>query len=234
MFHTEVYRFTSDYPDSYWHKGRQMLKKEIEDLSLILNFSRVDNRKIYFDVCFLNKTGDSILISPDNVKCLFISASGDTTFASAINPEDVIDNLDKKAQRETAENNCGECMDAGMCFFEVIDTFQDHKKTPQELEEAEVSRREREENTAFRREEYKKTMEEIEHRRKFFSETALRKTTLKPDESISGKVLFNFPYDTVKILLTLNTENREFKFTFNKVIREPEERKKKYSKYPRD
>ncbi len=234
MFSSKTFKFTSDHPDYYWHKGRQMLKQEIDDLNLVLNFSRVDRGKIFFDTNFLNKSDNSVLVTPDSIKCLFIDESGDTTVALAINPEEIIDNLDKKAQRETADNNCSECLDAGMCFFEVADTFQDHKKTPQELEEAEESRRERAENTEHRRAEYKRTMKEIESHRKFFSETALRKTTLAKNESISGKVLFNFPYDTVKLYLTLKIEDKIFEFIFNKVIPEPEKRKKKYSKYPRD
>ena len=218
----EVYSFKAYDTNFYWHKGRQILSEEKEGITTNINFDRIDNNIIIFDAKFINKSDRNVLIDPDNMSCKFITTNEDTIKSIASEPEKVVLSFDIRKQRELNDYNSTNCIEAGFCLLGALVSDPAEEKTPaEEIREAEY-RRSRDEEEKERRTEHIRIMEDIEKQRISFYQQVIRKTTLMPENSIEGKVLFPLPENSKNVHLIIKIDNCNYEFKMSKKTEETE------------
>lgn len=191
--------------------------KDSSGINVIGNFDRVDNHIVIFDARITNKSNSDILVDPHMFSCEFATIYSDTTRVYAVSPEEVILTIDKIKSDTRKSRSSTNCIETGFCLLGALnDIYGEEKTAAEEIRDAEY-RRSREENERRRQEEYEKKIEKLDERREFFSNSVLRKTTLRSGDTINGKIMFPMPKDTRQIVLHIKIDNFDFRFDLTRV-----------------
>lgn len=187
---------------STWYLGKEVVSFEANDISVAIAFEETDREHAIFYVEIANQSGDTIMIDPNrfyfiqyqNLENLADKSlnHGDRTKFYAVDPEKYILETEKEISRENARYATGKAMDATVGFLGFID-FIAHlgeRKSREEMKEEEQEKEREEKRDQEAEEWHEKKIKRLTNIKDKWKISTLRKTTLAPNQAVSGKVYF--------------------------------------------
>lgn len=203
-----------------WAAGKAVAAKTSDGAAVQTSFDRSELSSVIFDVTVRNMSRRQILVDPALFSCICLknapSEAGDFALYSdmklnapvyALNPEAMIDNVaydmkteDDSYQMDQTVNAVGGCMSAGAAVSgsKPSDDDVDFSKEMDEREQLHIER-----------------MRDYSAKKQQYESSLLRKTTLAPGSSVSGKVYFTAKPDARAVQLDLILDGRRLYFQFD-------------------
>ncbi len=225
-----VYRLVPDTEKSAWLQGQEFIHLENKLYDLVFAYDKNWNNNFVFDFEIANKSDSTTLITPTDFyyKPIFSEQRikekpifGTEKFigkSTALDPELKILQMDLNQSRADAAYQTRSDQLMGLTALDLvfdIATIGDPKTDLEEAQE-EIDDLGRELEIAKNENQYAGTIQNINHVKNQWREEALRKTSLKPGYSISGKIYF--PIDFVDLKHAQYSKNLLFYFPIGDTI----------------
>jgi hypothetical protein len=174
--------------ESMWLNGKELVKLSGDKADIIVNYDTSDNSMLIFDLSVLNKTTETILISPTDFSCKTNNRLNEVREIEAIDPELKIKDYNKKIEKLRARSKAKARDHLVFSIFEVVDNFT--YSNPEEKEQAKEDYAEQEERRNKALSQINSQMQDAKAKRQSFEIEALRKTSLIAGNKIGGKLYF--------------------------------------------
>jgi len=201
--------------DSLWLNGKELVKLNENGLEVITNFHRTKHGISSFDLSISNNTDKPILISPNEIYCVTSNKLNETKTIFAFNPEEILKNYDSKIEKLYAENKSNKRSELIFSFFDLAESYSN--KTDEEIEQNRIEREEREDLFIKNRTRYVENVNRINANRNEIAIEALRKTTLQPNQKLSGKIYFKIPSNITSLVLYFPIQGRKMKIEYENI-----------------
>jgi hypothetical protein len=192
-----VYRLSPLAEETLWLKGKEYAKIKADSLLIALAFDKYLDDNFILDICVVNQSNKNVLVSPETfyyhaVYNLNNSKPIKSVKIQAIDPELKILEIDKSSSRETAHYISEMGKNGFLTFLDFISdiTTITISQTEEEDKEEELEDKEREIASLEDELQHANSVRTLKTLRDEWELQALRKTTLKPDYLIRGKVYF--------------------------------------------
>ncbi len=204
--------------DVRWHNGHAMVRVAEGDLEATVAYVGSDRGRILFNVIVENRGDTDVLVAPERFyyDVVTVAKSAGSTSRTAGFPDrqpgrvmavDPEIQLGRISLRDTS-NRSPSFLDALMSLSELLP--EDEPET-----EAEIAKANREEMKELRRQmERRERSNRFQRDRTFWSNRALRKTTLDPGETVAGLVAFSSRPHASLLQLALPVGEVTIKFEF--------------------
>lgn len=213
-----VYRLTSFDADPTWIHGREYVVKRVSSHEVGLRYSYMRGRLLVFDVDIVNMSNSDLLVDPATFysvplkdKTAAHNADGGRVFA--INPEPMIEQIEKSISRENASAANAALADLTLATGKIVTDIAGIGDPKSKQEPEKKARREREEESErFNREmRYDAAMRRLTDERTEWERYALRKHTLHPDETLRGSIYFPVQEEARFLTVVLSVRGEEVK-----------------------
>ena len=217
-----VFRLAPETDSSTFYYGTEYVQSDKDDILVSLAYYRHTENLIAFDVEIVNYSEQSVRVAPESFYITAFNGPPRHPDAraiiqmSAIDPEKMLIQLDKKQSREKASERTnlalyatGEVLSLASELASIGDDV-----TYRDREEARRDRIERRALRADQRYNHQNTMHSIAARRVSWEYDTLRKTDLLPDQHIRGLVYVPGKPDARYFELVLPVGNTEHRFIF--------------------
>ena len=201
--------------ESLWLNGKELVKLIEDDLEIIVNFDRTKHGISTFDLAISNNSGKPILISPAEIYCLANNRINEIRKFSAFDPEKALRSLDTKIEKNYAENRSNRRSELVFSFFDLADSYSD--KTDEEKEQSRIESENRQDSFAKNQSRNIENVNSLNTERNEIASAALRKTTLLPNQKLSGKIYLKIPIKTTSLVLYFPIEGRKLKVEFENI-----------------
>lgn len=214
--------------NSVWINGKQVVSKSDGVYSVAVSFEETEGVNLVFDVEIKNMSDQTVIIEPEKFFYRGLAAKKDSFYESrypsyALDPEFQLLQLDRQIAQENADQETSEGIDL---FFGILDFVADvatinEPKTDEEIRNEEEADFEREMMSKADAADYRRTIRDLNDYKNYWSRVTLRKTSLGPNQSISGKVYFAAkPFPPMKrmkmIKMYFPIGEKSFDFLFNR------------------
>jgi hypothetical protein len=174
--------------DGAWRDGRRIVNVEGDGIRLAATALNQGYREFHFQVEIANDTDREFVVGPELFTGVAVDVEGApiprTESVLAVDPEVRLQRTSAAAGEMTAVT-CTDALDATVSLLDAIAGLADGREVAEELEARERAEVEDEELESQKR----RRWNELNDARYFWSETALRKTTLRPGQSAGGVVV---------------------------------------------
>jgi hypothetical protein len=213
----KVYNLSVKQNNAIWLNGRELVKVTENNVEVIVNFDHVEHGIVSFDLSIANYTDEAILITPEEFYCSVTNRLEEERIIYALNPEEMILKYDKQIESTYAQNKSDNGTELLFSLFDLAEDIHNKDKTDEDIEKQKIDREEREERYDKNEEKYITSMNQLYNERNLWQNQALRKTTLFPNQKISGKLFFKIPNNTLTLQLVLPIEDRNLKLEYEKM-----------------
>jgi len=201
-----------------WLFGSEYIISESNGIVASAAFVRSNRNNLVFDLEVINGTDSDLLVAPESFYFfpLISETLADTFKVMAIDPEIQRKSLEKQISRKEADLSnqkitnfiadtsdlIGDIADSGERTIEEeqLDTEQDIERHVEAQREENSTRHE---------------INNLSDQSQYWTNSVLRKTTLKPNEAIRGEVCFPTNKKIGKILVIFEIENSRFEIIFD-------------------
>ena len=183
----------------HWHLGKEVFSYNDNEISVAIAFEEADRKYLIFNLEIANQTKDTIMFVPGQFYYTQYIKLEDLTYIRktkeevyAIDPEEKILEIEKEISREDASYAGYKLREASVGFLNFLGFIANLGKT-KTREEMEQEQLQREEDRIDKQEFEKRYMGKIKrfnNIRDKWKSTTLRKTSLGPNQIISGRVYF--------------------------------------------
>lgn len=206
-----------------WNYGQQMVYKTKDSITVGMAFSRSTDRYIIFDMTFTNHSNSELLVAPETFyyQCKNEYGTFLGTKLYATDPEEKLLDIDKQLSKTNAQKANHAVLSLISTTTEVSAAIASLNESPEER--AEIS-------DDIRRNQYYRSQvhNDIEaeswslnERRDFWSNTVLRKTTLKPGFYVEGKVFFERNECAVYCNFSVPVNWNSFEYSYKQKLIKP-------------
>jgi len=213
----KVFNLRVKQNDTIWLNGKELVKLTEDNIEVIVNFDHTKHGIISFDLSIANYTDKSILISPEEFYCSVTNRLEEERIINALNPEEMLFNYDKQLEKSYAENKSDNRTELLFSLFDLAEDIHNKNKTEDEITQDEAERDEREEMYDKKEEKYMSNVDRLNNERNLLQNQALRKTTLFPDQKMSGKLFFQVPRSTINLVLFFPIGDRKLKLEYEAI-----------------
>ncbi len=225
----QVVRLTPVGHEIFWDRGSEVATIKDEFVDLYITYDEMENNDFVFYVCVHNNSSYPILISPDNFYYEKPgpderSAAGPNVVAvTARNPENKLLELDRRLKEKKDEYDRKQAIDLTFTIIGTIigvaaeaaddddDDDDGYNATDVIVDNVGgyVTR------SQIRSAEFENTMQGLKGLKDYYKNILMRKTTLDPDSTLTGLVLFpsELRYSFLDIILPIN--GTFYKFHYN-------------------
>jgi len=224
---TPIFRMETveDNNQKFWLHGREYTRLIAKKSEVIIAFDGVAGNRITFNIEILNNDSASIIVSPDLFTGYYLNSKMEpipvNAKYNAIDPETEILEIDKTLSRENARY-AGES--GTKALFSLFDLAADiatigEPKTEREIREEQQQDLERQIQDERNKNYHFNTENSLSYKKSKWESDALRKTTLPPDYSVSGKLVFPFKSYShfMKVIFNEGDDNKQIIFKINKI-----------------
>ena len=207
--------------DSFWDSGKEYLYKSNEKLEIAICFEKTINNQIEFFVEITNLDTIPVLIDPSQFYykyTLHKKLSIDSTHSihvMAKNPENEIDNIDKKIANENTAYETKQALNTACLFTGCLlslTTISD--KTEEEWEDEHETMESILDNMSQDTESHTNTVAYLENQKSRLEFDTIRKTTLFQNQTISGLLKFPLKKHAKGIKIILPVDNNIITFEY--------------------
>lgn len=213
-----VMKLTADSPEAKWYKGKQILTIENEIVSIQLSFDRTSSDNYLFDVDVLNTSDSTLLVDPQKFYYSLIDPKSrkNPVIVNARDPEVTILDLQKRYALNQSRVETEKMSYAFGYFLNAVgqtaalvkgdrEASENFNQNYQDLEREEFLEDVRNQKIA----------ESLESTSYIWEILALRKTTLRKNESINGVVFFPVNKDDKTLEFFFPVGGSTLKINFN-------------------
>lgn len=201
-----------------WLYGCEYVILQDGDIIASLAYVNSDRNMLIFDLEVINLSAADALVAPESFYYypLVSKSLSDTVKIMAIDPELQLKKLDKIISNKRADLSnqiIGNIMvESADLIGDLVESDQ-RNMTEKQLDAQEdlnrqISQDKRESRT-------RDQINNLTSKRKYWASEVLRKTTLKQDESLQGRIYFPTERDIEKIQVAITIENSKFTFLFD-------------------
>jgi hypothetical protein len=192
----------------------------LEEDGIIASLAYVNSEKnmLVFDLEVINLRAADVLVAPESFYYypLISKSLADTLKVMAINPQLQLKKLDKIISQKRADLSN---QIIGNIIVESADLIDDIVESDQRnMAEKQLDAQEdlkRQVNQERRESRTRNQIDNLTTSRKYWASEVLRKTTLKQDQSIQGRIYFPTEREIEKLEVILTIENSKFVFLFD-------------------
>lgn len=205
-----------------WYKGKEIATLDNDSIVIRISFDRAFNSEYLFDVDITNYSEKTVLVEPEKFSYKIISGKikgGDAIILSAKDPEKII--LDFQKRRLIHQND----METQAIVYSLGYFLQFAGQTKALVTgDSELSRRIDHQGRKMKDDELvndiqnQKITELLDNSSYIWEILALRKTTLYPNESISGKVFFPVSELAETLEFSFPIDEQVLKILFKQVV----------------
>lgn len=218
-----VMKLTVDSQESDWYKGKQIITIENDTVSIQLSFDRTSSGNYLFDVDVLNISDTSLLVDPQNFYYHLVEQDKNKNMGvvNAHNPETIIADLQKKYSLNQSRVESEQMSYAFGYFLTAVG------QTAALIKNDDAASEQFDKNyDELNREEFlddiknQKIAQSLESSTFLWEILALRKTTLRKNESISGIVFFPVNKDakTLEFFFPVGNSTLKIIFTQERIL----------------
>jgi hypothetical protein len=215
-----VMKLTPEHIDLDWFKGKQISTLNGDSVSILISFDRTLNNNYLFDVEVINNSDQKIIVSPELFSYKVIQKIKNKALTDlstfALDPEIKVLELQKSYSLHKSEVETQNMFYALGYFLQFANQTKALVTNDVELSnEVDETTKKMKEDELLDDVRNQRIQESLSSSSYFWEILALRKTTLRKNESISGKVFF--PVDvsakTIDFCFTIN--KKELHISFN-------------------
>lgn len=213
-----VMKLTADSPDTEWYKGKQILTIKNEIVSIQLSFDRTSSDNYLFDVDIMNKSDSVIVADPQKFYYSLIDPKSrkNPVVINARDPESTILDLQKKYALNQSRVESEKMSYAFGYFLNAVGQTAALVKGDKEASENfDKSHRDLEREEFLDDVRNQKIAQSLESTSYIWEILALRKTTLRKNESINGIVFFPVNKDAKSLEFFFPVGESTLKINFN-------------------
>lgn len=218
-----VMKLKSDSPNAEWYKGKEIITIENVTASIQLSFDRTSSGNYLFDVDVLNISDTSLLVDPQNFYYCVIEPGSNKNMRifNAQNPESIIADLQKKYSLNQSRVESEKMSYAFGYFLTAIGQtaaiIQGNEAASEQFEQNHI---ELQKDELIDDVHNQKVTESLESSSYLWEILALRKTTLKKNESMSGIVFFPVNKDakTLEFFFPVGKNSLKIIFTQERIL----------------
>ena len=214
-----VYRTSSLDNDKFFESGREVISKENNKFRILVNFESQSGSDLIFYLTVYNNSNEAIIFDPSVIYAEIKQASYPEKLNRKIfvtNPEDEIGQIDKDINR----TNSKESFNTGVYLLgsfaslaESIATIGKNK-TDEQIEEENRACEDLQNSMENNKAEYDEKMNSLNQQKNYWEIEALRKTTLKGNENVSGYIHLKVNSDILLFNLIIPIGNDKFEFRY--------------------
>lgn len=219
-----------------WQEGREYAEKTVKKVKVTVAFDKISEDDMVYNVTITNSGKTNVLFDPAEVFCdgyfelpgtdKGTQPAGDElalgkpdVVITAIDPELMITAIEKEKAAEVSSYKSDQSAnDASCCLGAAGSVAADSEKERRKYEKMEEDAK----RDSMRREnKHMMRMQEFNDRAAYYDKEMLRKTTVLPGWTVTGKV--HLPVDRKVRLMKLNVplDSMQFYFVFGQVIEQP-------------
>ncbi len=183
----------------HWHLGKEVVSYNDNEIAVAIAFEEADRKHLIFYIEIANQKNDTIMIVPSQFYYTPYIKLEDLTYVRktaeevyAIDPEEKILEIEKEISREYAHYAGDKGMDVAVGFLNFLGFIANFgkKKTREEMKEEQRQSEEDRIRKQEMEERHKTKIKRFNNIRDKWKSTTLRKTSLGPNQIISGRVYF--------------------------------------------
>ncbi len=222
---------TSEKEHVMVYQGMEYLMSEGEHSVIILAYYRHLDNRIIMDLEVFNDSDEPVRFNPSSVKYIayrvpsywieepeqYDGPMEDIAEVFAIDPEEVLLNIDKKTSRTKARNRTNivlETLGSGLAV--TADIAEGTRSSYSEKRSQQRAMR-----RAERRESFYRYVANLNEQRNYWETEILRITDLMPGESIAGEISFPVTSDATMIEIVVETAGDKHTFRYRQKTYEP-------------
>ncbi len=218
-----VYTLNPSDPDVQWVNGVGLVNKNINGITLSVGYIESRDNIFTFDVFIKNESERTIMVDPVKFECTKLlpeetNGSGSSQIGRyrALDPEQQIQNIDVDISKENADYESFVTWDAVGTVADFLTTIitVGSEKTDEEIQNHEIRRENARINADERKRDHENRIGSLNDSKAFWQSQAMRKTTLPPNESNVGRVLFKSFERTGVVTLRFPIEDYNFEIQF--------------------
>lgn len=203
------------------YNGREIVTKEMGDVIISVEFDGQSENDFVYYVEIMNRSGEIILVNPAGIFAKAVDRSLSETeeyFGTmrAADPERELMQINREKESRKTIHSVATGLNAAFALLSIIgnlsddDTRNDGAKVVHDVFVWA-------DNQAREEIDYSESMKHLESQRKFWKKEVLRKTELKPDDSVGGLVFIPFNPEIKFLRLTVPAGNLKFDFYFKQI-----------------
>jgi len=215
-----VFRLESQQDDVLNYRGMEYLHSEGENSSVTMAYYRHFGKHILMDVEIMNHSDSILQVDTPNFKYSAKKEYSDESFdplrgGTAIDPEQVILNLDMASSRAEANERTSRVLDGITVAANIAsDVANVGELTDEELDRRDNQRTREAIERYERRDQFYATVSSLNDQRAYWETEVLRKTDLYPEESIAGEVRFPLVEDANVVEFSVIVGGEEHHFIY--------------------
>ncbi|MFQ5605843.1 MAG: hypothetical protein ACE5HS_21445 [bacterium] len=190
-----IYRFKSGSDDTLWIFGKEFTRKADDNLEIAVAFERTYRGNFVLDVEVANLSEQTILVTPEKFYYQPIYQNADTAASRqvfAVDPEVALFEIEKERAKENADYKSSTAVNTTLS---VLDLFYHiatigKEKTEQEIVSDELNHHNLQADRIDTKISHDDENTHLNDMRDQWEQTALRRTTLGPQQSVQGLVHF--------------------------------------------
>ncbi|HOI29026.1 MAG TPA: hypothetical protein PLZ15_04630 [Melioribacteraceae bacterium] len=203
------------------YNGREIITKEMGDVIISVEFDGQSENDFVYYVEIMNRSGEIILVNPAGIFAKAVDRNLSETeeyFGTmrAADPERELMQINREKESRKTIHSVATGLNAAFALLSIIgnlsddDTRNDGAKVVHDVFVWA-------DNQAREEIDYSESMKHLESQRKFWKNEVLRKTELKPDDSVGGLVFIPFNPEIKFLRLTVPAGNLKFDFYFKQI-----------------
>jgi len=206
-----------------WNYGQKYIDKTQDSIRFSIAFNKNAGNDLVFDVEVINRSSDSILVSPEAFFYKAMNEYGTMLgrYVYAVNPEKMLLEVDKKLAREEAHQANQAIVDLVSTTTEAAATVATLDESPHKKQalynEINYNRHQREMNAMNS----EQRVHSLNAERNFWEDKVLRTTELAPGYSIKGKVYFERNVNAASYEFIFPLGNEVFKINYKQILHKP-------------
>jgi Asp-tRNA(Asn)/Glu-tRNA(Gln) amidotransferase C subunit len=213
-------KLTPEHIDLDWFKGKQISKLNNDSISILISFDRTLNNNYLFDVEVTNNSEKKIIVSPELFSYKVTQKIKNKTLTDlstfALDPEIKVLELQKSYSLHKSEVETQNMFYALGYFLQFANQTKALVTNDVELSnEVDENTRKMKEDELLDDVRNQRIQESLSSSSYFWEMLALRKTTLRKNESISGKVFFPVDVSAKTIDFCFPINEKELHISFN-------------------
>lgn len=215
-----VFRLESQQDDVLNYRGMEYLHSEGENSSVTMAYYRHIGQQIVMDVEIVNYSDSLVQIDTPNFKYSakheYSNGSYDPLYGgTAVDPEQVILNLDLASSRAEANERTSQMLDGITVAANIAsDVANAGERTTEELNQRDNQRTREAIERSERRDHFYARVSSLNEQRAYWETEVLRKTDLYPEESIAGEVRFPVIEDANVVEFSVIVGGEEHHFVY--------------------
>lgn len=220
-----IYRYNVSSLDNqkWFYKGREIISSEINDILAVISYEDQVRDNLVFNLSIINKSDGKIEIDPSKIFLEIQKTYPEDFYGNkkiiynSIDPESRINLLNKSITSLNASQQTTDVVYTFVCLADLVKDFSElnKEKSTDELYAESLVRQERTQAKVSQDINYQNNLSFYMDSKYYWENLVLRKTTLYPDEEISGYVHLPLDENAREILICVPINNIEFSFKYS-------------------